>query len=64
MIDLAWPMWSSPFGSGGKRVTTRPPYLPGGAVTGDHVANEVLGGEEGEMSFKAEILGSLNSRER
>src|SRR5438094_10509333 len=27
-IDLAWPMWRYPFGSGGKRVTTRPPHLP------------------------------------
>ncbi len=27
-IDLAWPMWRYPFGSGGKRVTTRPPCLP------------------------------------
>src|SRR5262249_30866712 len=24
-IDLAWPMWRYPLGSGGKRVTTRPP---------------------------------------
>src|SRR5262245_46850390 len=27
-IDLAWPMCKYPFGSGGKRVTTRPPCLP------------------------------------
>src|ERR1051325_8098974 len=27
-IDLAWPMCRYPFGSGGKRVTTRPARLP------------------------------------
>jgi hypothetical protein len=27
-IALAWPMWSDPFGSGGKRVCTLPPFLP------------------------------------
>src|SRR5580704_4773629 len=27
LIDLAWPMCRYPFGSGGKRVCTRPPYL-------------------------------------
>src|SRR5438477_6587918 len=26
-MDLAWPIWRYPFGSGGKRVWTRPPYL-------------------------------------
>src|SRR5580692_10014199 len=26
-IDLAWPTCRYPFGSGGKRVCTRPPYL-------------------------------------
>ena len=27
-IDLAWPMCRYPFGSGGKRVATRPPCFP------------------------------------
>src|SRR6266487_1719446 len=27
-IDLAWPICRCPFGSGGNRVTTRPPFLP------------------------------------
>src|SRR5678815_2281260 len=27
-MDLAWPMWRYPFGSGGKRVATRPACLP------------------------------------
>src|SRR5215468_7784867 len=27
-IDFAWPMCRYPFGSGGKRVATRPPCLP------------------------------------
>ena len=27
-IDLAWPMCRYPFGSGGKRVATRPPFFP------------------------------------
>src|SRR5271166_5339313 len=27
LMDFAWPMWRYPFGSGGKRVCTRPPYL-------------------------------------
>src|ERR1051326_2760135 len=27
LIDLAWPICRYPFGSGGKRVCTRPPYL-------------------------------------
>src|SRR5437667_4124960 len=27
LMDLAWPTWRYPFGSGGKRVCTRPPYL-------------------------------------
>src|SRR5258707_249774 len=27
LMDLAWPMCRYPFGSGGKRVCTRPPYL-------------------------------------
>src|SRR5688572_16113482 len=27
-MDLAWPTWRKPLGSGGKRVTTWPPCVP------------------------------------
>ena len=40
-IALAWPMCSWPFGSGGKRVTTRPPCLPEATSCGDDLPDEV-----------------------
>src|SRR3990172_3486706 len=45
-MDLAWPIWRCPFGSGGNRVTTRPPYLPAlrSAATISRMKSEGLNG--------------------